>query len=153
MPEGCFICGRIELIKRGENPTVIAELPAGYAVIGDEQFLPGYALLLAKGHVVELHEMPGAEREQYLRDMVALGTAVARATKAAKMNYELLGNAVPHLHCHVHPRYAWEPEEYRVGPIGAYPRAIRESEASRFDVAKHGDLFNALRRELARLVG
>ncbi len=151
MREGCFICDRIALIGRGENPTFIAELPAGYAVIGDDQFLPGYSLLLAKRHVVELHEMPGPEREQYLRDMVALGTAVARATNAAKMNYALLGNMVAHLHCHLHARYAWEPEEYRRRPQNTYPRELHDPEQHRFDPAKHGELLRSIRAELERV--
>ncbi|WP_448232066.1 hypothetical protein [Microbacterium lacticum] len=31
---------RIGAAARGENPTVLAELEGGYAVIGDVQFLP-----------------------------------------------------------------------------------------------------------------
>lgn len=146
---GCLVCDRIAEIERGTNPTFIAALSAGYAVMGDEQFLPGYCVLLAKLHVVELHDMPGDEREQFLRDMVALGAAVARATSAAKMNYALLGNAVPHLHCHVHPRYAWEPDEYRRGPIGQYPQETRSG--TPFDPARHGELLSSIRAQLAKV--
>ena len=33
---------RIGSAQRGENPTVLRHLDAGFAVIGDTQFLPGY---------------------------------------------------------------------------------------------------------------
>ena len=50
---------RIGSAARGENPTVLAELPSGYAVIGDVQFLPGYCVLLGKDpHATALAEMP-----------------------------------------------------------------------------------------------
>lgn len=38
---------RIGSALRGENPTVIARMKTGFAVIGDTQFLPGYCLLLS----------------------------------------------------------------------------------------------------------
>ena len=37
---------RIGAALRGENPTVLARLPAGFAVMGDVQWLPGYCVLL-----------------------------------------------------------------------------------------------------------
>ncbi|KJY33773.1 hypothetical protein VR46_33360, partial [Streptomyces sp. NRRL S-444] len=37
---------RIGSAHRGENPTVLRRLDQGFAVIGDRQFLPGYAVLL-----------------------------------------------------------------------------------------------------------
>ena len=36
---------RIGSALRGENPTVLARLPASFAVIGDVQWLPGYSVL------------------------------------------------------------------------------------------------------------
>ncbi|MER6974990.1 hypothetical protein ABT304_28285 [Nocardioides sp. NPDC000445] len=33
---------RVQSAIAGRNPTVLAELEAAYAVIGDVQFLPGY---------------------------------------------------------------------------------------------------------------
>ncbi|BAU86544.1 hypothetical protein SLA_5675 [Streptomyces laurentii] len=38
---------RIGSALRGENPTVLRRLDVGFAVIGDVQFLPGYAVLPA----------------------------------------------------------------------------------------------------------
>ena len=35
--------------------------------------------------------------------------AIALAFAAVKLNYDVLGNTVPHLHTHVVPRYAGDP--------------------------------------------
>jgi hypothetical protein len=37
---------RIGSAERGENPTVMVKMKSGFAVIGDNQFLPGYCVLL-----------------------------------------------------------------------------------------------------------
>lgn len=37
------------------------------------------------------------------------GRAIEAAFQPVKMNYNLLGNEVPHLHAHVVPRYAEDP--------------------------------------------
>ena len=37
---------RIQAAIDGTNPMVMAELPGGFAVFGDVQFLPGYCVLL-----------------------------------------------------------------------------------------------------------
>ncbi len=45
---------RIGAALKGENPTVLRRLTAGFAVIGDVQFLPGYSVLLV--------DEPGVQR-------------------------------------------------------------------------------------------
>ncbi|WP_199754944.1 hypothetical protein [Amycolatopsis sp. WAC 04197] len=42
---------RIGSALRGGNPTVLRRLDAGFAVIGDTQFLPGYCVLLTDSPV------------------------------------------------------------------------------------------------------
>jgi len=147
----CLICERIALAQAGRNPTLIMELASGYAVMGDDQFLPGYSLLLARDHIRELHDLSRLSRDDFLRDMALLGEAVARAMSPFKMNYAILGNTEQHLHCHVHARYEQEPERYRRGPITGYPKELRGAE-HRFAVEKHGHLLASIRAELEQLV-
>ena len=59
-------------------------------------------------------------RTAYLLDMARLGDAVLQATGAARMNYEILGNSEPELHCHLFPRYASEPDDKRRMPVWFY---------------------------------
>lgn len=43
---GDWRMNRIGTALSGENPTVLRRLTAGFAAIGDVQFLPGYSVLL-----------------------------------------------------------------------------------------------------------
>ena len=80
----------------------------------------GYACLVFRRHAVELHDLSEAEGAAFMRDAQRLSRAVAEATGAVKLNYEVHGNTVPHLHLHVFPRYPGDGFEGR--PID--PRAV-----------------------------
>ncbi|WP_037290885.1 HIT family protein [Saccharibacillus sacchari] len=107
--EECLICSRIEDIKAGNNPYLVAELETGYIVIGDHQYFKGYTLFLCKEHVSELHLLDPMFKAKYLVEMSEVAEAVQRAFGADKMNYELLGNGDAHLHWHLFPRRLSEP--------------------------------------------
>ncbi|MER7750594.1 diadenosine tetraphosphate hydrolase [Kitasatospora sp. NPDC097643] len=118
---------RVGSALRGENPTVLRRLGAGFAVIGDVQFLPGYAVLLTDQPGVErLTDLPRPRRLAYLADLDRLGEAVERACRAAdpafrRVNLEILGNKDPFLHAHIWPRYEWEPAYLVEKPVWLYP--------------------------------
>lgn len=117
---------RIGAARRGENPTVLRRLPSGWAVIGDEQFLPGYCVLLYDGDADHLTDLPRPERLAFLEDMAILGEAVSLACSRLdpqflRVNYEILGNEYAHLHAHIFARYAWEPDDRRRTPVWLYP--------------------------------
>jgi diadenosine tetraphosphate (Ap4A) HIT family hydrolase len=150
-PAGCLVCARVAAIRGGANPTFIAATPHGYAVLGDRQYLRGYALLLWPDHVEHLHDLPPQARERFLSDMAVLGEAMWRALRPARLNYAIAGGLVPHLHAHVFPRWADEPSEYRDGPVGAYPTEIRDAPENAFDPERHGPLIRAIADELRRL--
>jgi diadenosine tetraphosphate (Ap4A) HIT family hydrolase len=38
-------------------------------------------------------------------DVQRAGNAIQKAVGAVRMNYAILGNAVPHVHCHIIPRF------------------------------------------------
>ena len=48
-----------------------------------------------------------------MRDIQRLSQVLAEATGAIKMNYEVHGNTIPHLHMHFFPRYVGDPFENR----------------------------------------
>ena len=51
--------------------------------------------------------LAGAQR--FFADLMTVGRAVERLLDPAKMNYQVLGNGVPHLHGHVNPRPHLDP--------------------------------------------
>ena len=147
---------RIGSAERGENPTVLARMPSGYAVFGDAQFLPGYCLLLAAPQVDHLTDLPHDERAQFLLDMSLLGEAVeavCRPNGLRRMNYEILGNTDPFLHAHVWPRYDWEPPEHIGVPVWSYPREWRTDERYQYSEAEHGELKASIAAKLIDLMG
>jgi diadenosine tetraphosphate (Ap4A) HIT family hydrolase len=146
---------RIGSALRGENPTVLRRLDAGFAVIGDTQFLPGYCVLLADEPGIErLTDLPHGRRMAFLADLDRLGEALERVCGQLdpafrRVNLEILGNTDSFLHAHVWPRYEWEPPE-RVGwPVWLYP-ADRWGEEHALG-SRHDPLRAAIAAELDRL--
>ena len=125
--DGSWRVDRIGAALRGENPTVLRRLEAGFAVIGDVQFLPGYSvLLLDEPGVQRLSDLPKGKRLAFLADMDRLGEAVERACRRldpgfSRVNLEILGNTDPFLHAHVWPRFEWEAAELVGKPVWLYP--------------------------------
>src|SRR5947208_6430660 len=67
----------------------------------------GLSIVLWHGrHVVEPTELGPDEAAVFSRELLEIGRAIEAAFQPVKMNYNLLGNDVPHLHAHVVPRYA-----------------------------------------------
>src|SRR5712692_8590800 len=87
------------------TPAVIARVESGWVVVGDQQVLFGYCLLLPDPVVPDLNVLPLPEQSRFLLDMAALGDALLNVKKAARINYEILGNTEPALHAHVFLRY------------------------------------------------
>lgn len=139
---------RVQAARDGANPTVIARLGSGWAVLGDRQFLPGYSLLLPDPVVPRLNDLTQEARAAFLLDMAALGDAVLEVTGALRMNYSILGNTEPALHAHVFARYAHEPDEYRPRPVWVYPKEVRDSVP--FDAARDQSLVGRIREVLTR---
>jgi hypothetical protein len=55
------------------------------------------------------------------------------------MNYEMLGNTDEYLHAHVWPRYDWEAQAYRGGPVWRYPREQLFADEHAYGDERHGD--------------
>ena len=135
---------RVAALKAGQDPTLIGRLPSGWAVLGEQQFLRGYALLLPDPVVGHLNELATGPRLAFLQDMGRLGDAVLTVTGALRINYAMFGNVEPALHAHVVPRYRFEP-----APLAqAHPWASDWAAAPRFDSGRDAALLAALREAL-----
>jgi diadenosine tetraphosphate (Ap4A) HIT family hydrolase len=126
----------VEALQTGTDPRLVKRMPSGWAVMGRDQLLEGYCLLLPDPVVPHLNALEGEDRAQFLSDMAELGDAVMQATECVRVNYAIFGNLEPALHAHVIPRFETEPEAFRTKPYFAYDL----SNAPLFDPDKHGDL-------------
>jgi len=147
---------RVQSAIEGRNPTVFAELDAAFAVIGDVQFLPGYCLALTKvPGVVRLSDLPRRERVRYLADIDLIAEAVETVCERfdpayRRINVEILGNTDAFLHCHIWPRYNWEPADIIGKPVWLYPTDRWRDPATALGPA-HDDMRAALGAEVDRL--
>jgi diadenosine tetraphosphate (Ap4A) HIT family hydrolase len=144
----CEACDRIAANERGENPFAIVRLTTGYVVLHPTQYFRGYTLFVARTCAPELHALERDERDEFLREMAEVAHAVARACNPRKLNYELLGNGVPHLHWHLFPRYDTDP--HPGGPVWEDLNFLRNlwSEGAQLSDGDRDDLRRALLREL-----
>ncbi len=136
---------RLQELSEGKNPRLVLKMRSGFAVMGDNQFLPGYCLLLAYPQVEQLIELPEKQRHAFLEDMSLLGEAIDRVTESKRINFAMYGNVDPFLHAHVWPRYEWEVPEYATLPPLSIPEEIRLHEDTVWDPAVHGNLQNQIR--------
>jgi diadenosine tetraphosphate (Ap4A) HIT family hydrolase len=147
----CFVCDRISRIKDNTNKYFVREFPSGYVVMGDFQFYDGYTIFLSKIHAVELHQLTKAQRSQFLEDMATTAEAVYNAFNPLKLNYELLGNLDSHMHWHIFPRYAGDPDPKN--PVSVIPPEVRNAESTRPSPEKLEELKQRLGQELDKLLG
>ncbi len=109
--DGCLMCERVAAAATGELGTLIWSREHSISVIGDHQFFPGYAMIISRHHIREMHEMPKDISSAIFQDVLELGQAVHNAFKPWKINYASLGNVVEHLHWHIMPRYENDPDK------------------------------------------
>lgn len=116
---GCVMCQRV-----GERGALwIADLGATVAYLNDDQFFPGYTYLISKRHATELYHLTTAERGEMIEELSRVAQALDAVFGPEKMNYELLGNRVPHIHWHVVPRLTDDPTPR--SPVWSLPHEPR----------------------------
>ncbi len=102
----CVLCARVA----GEGPLFIADLGTSRVYLNDDQFFPGWVFIVLKRHALELYDLEARERAALIEEVSRVAQALAEVYRPVKMNYELLGNQVPHIHWHVVPRLPGDPE-------------------------------------------
>ena len=117
----CPIC------VRGFPLDVVAEGSATWITAGREAPLPGYACVVSKRHVVEPFELPAGERAAFWEEAMAAARVVADLYRPVKMNYEVHGNVIPHLHLHLYPRTRDDP--YDTGALVVHDAVFTRTDA------------------------
>jgi diadenosine tetraphosphate (Ap4A) HIT family hydrolase len=106
----CPFCTQLETLNDLPNDHLIWQFDHSVALLGPWQFYHGYCLLVSRRHATELNQLPQPERRAYLDEMCLLAQAIEDVFHPHKLNYELLGNQVPHSHWHLFPRYPSDPQ-------------------------------------------
>ncbi len=96
----------------------------------------GYTIIIWRGrHVAEPTELTADEAAGYWLEVLRVGRALEEHLGPVKMNYDVLGNSLPHLHTHVIPRYADDPRPGWPFPFPDGERPQIGEESFRADVA------------------
>jgi diadenosine tetraphosphate (Ap4A) HIT family hydrolase len=105
-------CNDCAHLASGQNPHgyQVADLRVSRLDLFKSQFVPGCCILYLRRHVVEPYELSVEERTLYFEDLMRSAQAIANVFKPAKMNYQILGNGGPHLHCFLQPRFYGDSE-------------------------------------------
>lgn len=106
----CPLCRKVAALDQSNPDDVVWQFPHSVAFLGDYQFYDGYCVLVARRHATELDQLTNPERLAFLEEMSLLARAIGEQFRPHKLNYELLGNQVPHLHWHIVPRYGSDPD-------------------------------------------
>ena len=112
--EGCPACAEVTSTElANDEGFFVADLGLSRVRLAANQFVTGYCVLLCHRHVREPYELDASECSLFFGDMVRVGRALEQVFTPLKMNFNILGNAVPHLHVHILPRFYGDPAPHR----------------------------------------
>jgi diadenosine tetraphosphate (Ap4A) HIT family hydrolase len=146
----CPLCDKLHQLPA---ELLVWQFPHSVALLGPWQYYTGYCVLVARSHTTELHQLPVAVRAAFLDEMVLLSQAIATAFEPRKMNCESLGNQVPHLHWHLFPRSADDPETLKPVWLALERAEHDDAEKQRLQAAPiaRAEIIERLRAALTQL--
>ncbi len=118
-------CPFCALVSRSNESTYVHTFTHSIAYLDYNQTsYPGRCLLVLKQHFDHLHDVPRDLLHAFIDERSMLAAAIMKAFPATtRMNYANLGNAVSHVHEHLIPRYAGDPNDGRAPwPTAETPR-------------------------------
>ena len=112
--EDCPLCREIAS-EEGSNEYgyTVTDLSFSRLRLCSNQYVAGYCVLICHKHVREPYELSDDEYHMFFNDLMRAGKSLETVYKADKMNFEILGNAVPHVHGHIVPRYYGDSAPHR----------------------------------------
>jgi diadenosine tetraphosphate (Ap4A) HIT family hydrolase len=88
----------------------IGDLGLTKVYLFEDQFFAGWTVLILQNHRTELFQLTRGERMELIEDVSRIGETMTKIFDVRKINAELLGNQVPHIHWHVIPRLKTDPD-------------------------------------------
>ena len=126
-------CGLCYAVKN-KTPNRIYELRSGVAFVSFDQKYEGWCVLAFKKHVQDMRELSKEDYKDFWDDVKILANAIEKAFSCDKINYAVLMNVSPHLHCHIIPRYKSDPDWGKdLWPRG---KLIKEDKKAQLSIAE-----------------
>jgi diadenosine tetraphosphate (Ap4A) HIT family hydrolase len=122
--EGCPAClqGRVEEDEWGVR---YHAGPVSDVYLMRTPAQPGHSVVMFRGrHVADPTDMSAPELVGWWSDLAVCARAITAVYRPCHINYQLYGNAVPHVHAHVIPRYLDDPAPNRPLPASTWANAV-----------------------------
>jgi diadenosine tetraphosphate (Ap4A) HIT family hydrolase len=136
----------VDACRAATYAPAVARVPSGWVVMGEQQVLPGYCLLLPDPVVSDLNALTGVARTRFLADLALVGDALLALTAAIRINYAIFGNVDPALHAHLFPRLPTEAP----GIAKLQPFALDWTQAPKFSPERCGEFKQRLAEDLKK---
>lgn len=120
--------------------SVVRDLRVARWVLARNQYIRGYSVLILKYHAIEFCALDRGVRQDLSEDIADASRALMGVLRPIKLNLEMQGNVVPHLHCHIKPRF----ETDRPG----HARIFQDAEFVELTEAQREELCDRLRASL-----
>lgn len=140
-PENCPVCKSAPM---PDGMVDLYELHHSWLNAEPVDCIKGACHVTSKYHGIELYDLTGEELFGLMNDVQLYARALKTVTNAVKINYEIHGNTIPHLHIHLYPRYIDDP----------FPNKAIDYNQKRPDIYKEGEydeFVMNMRMELDRL--
>ena len=120
----CELCDRVggELLWQGERCRIVHVDEPGYV---------GYCRVIWEAHVKEMTDLEADDRTHLMEVVFAVESVLREQLEPLKINLASFGNAVPHVHWHIVPRFADDPHF----PEPVWGRLQRPGRPRKHDVA------------------
>ncbi|MEH7223551.1 HIT family protein [Bacillus sp. JJ1566] len=119
--EDCFICKKHKSLIQTAGETIYEDdyVYVGHIDQNGEDSYLGHIIIDLKRHAPTLADMNMEEAKAFGMIMARVSKGLKETEKAEHIYSFVSGNAVPHLHMHIVPRYPNTPEEFW-GPSAVY---------------------------------
>lgn len=82
----------------------ICELTVSYLGLYNDSRFPGRCILVLKNHAESFSDLDTDLAQAFVMEARSAARAIKIATGAPRVNFAILGNTQPHIHCHLIPR-------------------------------------------------
>lgn len=90
--------------------TPLATMDQCGVFLNDKQGCPGWCVLVLREHVEHMDDLEPARQARVFGEVARVARALRQHFGPLRINYECLGNQVHHVHWHVIPRHADDPD-------------------------------------------
>jgi diadenosine tetraphosphate (Ap4A) HIT family hydrolase len=116
----------------GDGPAALVlfgESGIGESILWEAGVERGRTHVVAKQHVVEPFELDASELTAFWTEAMLVASILPDLFRPTKMNYEIHGNTIPHLHMHLYPRFHGDPmkEARPIDPRNAWDAETRSA--------------------------